>query len=817
MNNSKLKGILLGIGFLLFGGSAYYLYLSYMDYLAGTAASAGDLSPLTNMIIFALMAVLSLLILVFVPKAFEKKRDNNIAELRAIIKKGAAVAEESGEYTDEEIRTLESLDLTTPEGLHSAYLFLDELIETAREDRHRAIESSEAKSLFLANMSHEIRTPMNGIIGFTELLKNTDATEEQKEFINIIEKSSQNLLGIINNILDLSKIESDKVEIEDIPFDSHREFESAIETFAATAAEKNIELNYSIDMHINPKLKGDPAKIREVLINLLNNAIKFTNNGGEVSLDIQQIKKKDYQSLIKFSVSDTGIGMEKDQIMRIFKPFAQADVDTTRKYGGTGLGLTISKQYIELMGGHIDVESEKGKGSTFSFTLLLEEVPVTEGILQNKYADTVAYQFVNEQPSKLDNTLGNYLKFLGVQTSTFTKLQKLKELMENNPSAIIIADISHASEDLLETLEHIDSKHLILISDISHRNVTDRFRIDQDSVIFRPLTPTKLVRAIESKQKDEEAPQEPKISVAKTVFNAKALIAEDNAINQRLIQNILQSMGLSTDLANNGQEAFEKRKENNYDIVFMDIQMPVMDGVEATHAILRYEKENDLPHVPVVALTANALKGDRERFLSEGLDEYVSKPIEMTELLYVLNKFLRDKASIGESTHESDHTSSQETPVSIRDSKQPESSIFDSKNQENTPDETLNTEPSKHTLSTNEQNTAKKSNTILIAKHSALSGKIIERFISTMTDIDSVNVSDVSAFDKAVADNDFMAVFTDEEFLGGSGREMLAQKQTPVIITSDPENKKLFENLNYKKVDTILSQNAIESILKDVE
>ncbi len=820
-NNSKLKGFLMAISALLFGGSIYYLYIAYMDYLTNNPVAPGHLSPVANLLVFALMAILSLILIVFLPKAFRKKHDNNISKLRAILKKGVEVAEESGEYTDEEIRTLESLDLYTPEGLHSAYLFLDDLIESAREDRHRAIEASEAKSLFLANMSHEIRTPMNGIIGFTELLKNTDATEEQKEFINIIEKSSKNLLGIINNILDLSKIESDKVEIEDIPFDAHQEFESAIETFATTAAEKNIELNYSIDMNINPKLKGDPTKIREVLINLLNNAIKFTNNGGEVSLDIELIKKQDYRDLIKFSVSDTGIGMEKDQIMRIFKPFAQADVDTTRKYGGTGLGLTISKQYIELMGGHIDVESEKGKGSIFSFTLLLEEVPVTEGAWQNKYTDLTVYQFTNDQPSKLDDILNNYLTFLGAKIDIFTNLPKLKKLLEKDSSALIIADISHASEELIEALEHIDSKHLVLISNVSHLKIIDRFLISKESVIFKPLTPTKLVKAIASKQTDQEATQEPQISVAKTVFNAKALIAEDNAINQRLIQNILQSMGLETDLANNGQEALEKRKQNTYDIVFMDIQMPVMDGVEATHAIIRYEKENELPHIPVVALTANALKGDRERFLSEGLDEYVSKPIEMTELLYVLNKFLHDKASIGENIQEnkpqepsapSQHTVS-ETPNETKSKTNIHAPLHQVQDQlESDKEDELNskTDAQTHKLGT-------QSSTILIAKHSALSGKIIERFITAMDGIDSVSVSDVASFEKAVEEGDYMAVFTDEEFLDGSGREVLAQKQIPVIITSDPENKSLFEGLNFKKVDTILSRNAIESILKELE
>jgi len=409
-------------------------------------------------------------------------------------------------------------------------------------------------------MSHEIRTPMNGIIGFTELLKATDATEEQKEFINIIDKSSQNLLGIINNILDLSKIESNKVDIEDIPFETHHEFESAIETFAAAPAEKNIDLNYNIDMRIGSKLKGDPAKIREVLVNLLNNAIKFTNPGGYVGLDIKKIDSKDGKTLVQFCVSDTGIGMTKDQISRIFKPFTQADVDTTRKYGGTGLGLTISKQYIELMGGTINVESQKDEGSTFTFSLLLEEVPVSDDILQNKFSGVVLGQNINHPPTLFDKTLNTYLDFLGVDVESFSTVSGLKELLHVNATSLIVVDTAHAEEDTLRALEHVDRKQLILITDVAHRKTAESYHVGQESILFRPLTPTKLIRTLQAKVNAEEIIEETPVSVAKTVFKAKALIAEDNAINQRLIQNILESMGLQTDLANNGLEAFNKGK-----------------------------------------------------------------------------------------------------------------------------------------------------------------------------------------------------------------------------------------------------------------
>jgi signal transduction histidine kinase/CheY-like chemotaxis protein len=803
--NSGIKKLLLGINILSLIGVGYFLYLEYTDYVAGSSPLPGHMPASTTLSILGMIFILLLVSLPLISKIFSSKNGKNLSELRNILKKGLVAAAESGEYSDEEIRTIESLDLSSAEGQHSAYAFLDDLIESAREDKIRAIESSEAKSLFLANMSHEIRTPMNGIIGFTELLKATDASDEQKEFINIIDKSSQNLLGIINNILDLSKIESDKVEIEDIPFDANHEFESAIETFATTASEKGIELVYNMDMRISSKLKGDPAKIREVLINLINNAIKFTNNGGKVELDIERIDKKENQSLIQFSVSDTGIGMSEDQIKRIFKPFTQADVDTTRKYGGTGLGLTISQQYIELMGGKIDVKSKQGEGSTFSFTLLLDEVPVSDKTFQNIFSDMSIAQQKSEPTTSSDKALNNYLHFLGADTRVFTNPSELKEQLEDNSSKTVIVDITKASREVLDFVEHIDKEQLILLSDISHRNIAENYRVSQDSIIFQPLTPTKLIRSLQSKLTPEESAKEEEVSsVAKTVFNARALIAEDNTINQRLIQNILQSMGLSTDLANNGREAFDKRQQNDYDIVFMDIQMPIMDGVEATHSIMKYERENDLAHIPIVALTANALKGDRERFLSEGLDEYVSKPIEMTELLYVLNKFLKDKAVIGAPQHDNTaKVSSQNSSMEYSNHKSQEPASV----------------PTPELRQSGTENTPKiinRSNKILIAKHSALSNKIIAKFLET-NGFETATVSDPSELENALQADHYKAIFADEDFITESSKHKLIQNDTPVILNSDPKNQILFEGLNYKKLDSLLSRDALRSIISSME
>jgi CheY-like chemotaxis protein len=423
-------------------------------------------------------------------------------------------------------------------------------------------------------------------------------------------------------------------------------------------------------------------------------------------------------------------------------------------------------------------------------------------------------QYIYQPPTALDKNLNSYLHFLGAETETFSTIPRLKELLQVNPTSLIMVDTAHASEDTLRALEHLDRKQLILVSDMSHRKTAESYNIGQESIIFRPLTPTKLVRALQAKLHVEEFIDEPKVSVAKTVFAAKALIAEDNAINQRLIQNILESMGLKTDLASNGQEAFDKRRSGTYDIVFMDIQMPVMDGVEATHAILKYEKENDVPHVPVVALTANALKGDRERFLSEGLDEYVSKPIEMNELLYVLNKFLATKSNIDTAQTNVSTPPSESQPLTTQHTEKPN------------PLESLDIKPVTPTIeptpetsaitSHSPEETAPSPQTVLIAKRSTLSRKIIARLLEAMHR-DITLVSSASEFDQALSDHVYGAIFADEEFITETNKAQLTQHRTPIILSGKPENAALFDDLNYKQVDSVLSQNAIASILTTME
>jgi signal transduction histidine kinase/DNA-binding response OmpR family regulator len=570
---------------------------------------------------------------------------SNIKELEDVLNKAIDEIKQSDQYLMSDTSSIENIELDTREGTKTAYRFLEGLVDTAREDKQSALQANEAKSLFLANMSHEIRTPLNGIVGFTELLKTTELNDEQQEFLSIIDKSSENLLSIINNILDLSKVESNKVEIESIVFDTEAEFDSAIETYAVGAADKNISLNYYLDPTISSKLKGDPTKIKEILINLLSNAIKFTSYGGQINVEIKKIQTEDGQNRIYFSVQDNGIGMTKEQQSRIFTAFSQADVSVTRKYGGTGLGLTLSSQFVELMGGELELESAKDEGTTFFFSLALEEIPSTEADLFNAFTSLSIAKYEQKIPTRLDTYLDRYFEYFGPQVKLFESIGELKDLKDADECKNYWIDIDNAKENIFNALSNINKSDLVVIANVTSRSKIEQLDISQDNVLYKPVTLSKIRELLlRSSDTGDKKLDKTEVEEEATHFDAKVLVAEDNIINQKLIRHILEETGLDVDMADNGLEAFEKRRNNDYNLIFMDIQMPVMDGLEATSEILDYEKDEDIPHIPIVALTANALKGDKERFLKEGMDEYISKPLETAELMAVLNKYLEKKA-----------------------------------------------------------------------------------------------------------------------------------------------------------------------------
>ena len=562
---------------------------------------------------------------------------NNIKHLESILKKVAQ------DYDSQDRK----INLQTVQGTDLAYALLEEIIEQTKKDKISAQEASEAKSMFLANMSHEIRTPLNGIVGFTELLKDSGLQEEQSEFVDIIEKSSENLLEIINNILDLSKIESNKLEIENIAFNPVVEFESAVEVYAVRASEKNINLGCFIDPSLEFPLKGDPTKLKEVIINLLSNAVKFTNNAGSIDVNIRRVESGEIaKARIKFEIQDNGIGVSEEQKSRIFEAFSQADTSITRKYGGTGLGLTISSSFINLMGGKLDLDSKIGEGTTFFFTLDFDEVEtLTEGY-KDSFNNLKA--LILSDPLKIkkqDKYLREYLDYFGIGYTTFKDINKINSLQKDINYNLLFVDYDYVDDKALEELSKL-SPELIVLTKSNLMKKVDALGLDIFKILYEPLHVSKIKQMLEnyisanaSIQVLKKQPHK-KFDLNTSRFVANVLVAEDNIINQKLIKRTLEDLGLTVTIANNGLDAFQKRKNGNFDMIFMDIQMPFLDGVEATAEILEWEEDYDRPHVPIVALTANALKGDRERFLLAGLDEYTTKPLVRSEIISVLNKFL---------------------------------------------------------------------------------------------------------------------------------------------------------------------------------
>ncbi len=566
----------------------------------------------------------------------------NIRNLEEVLKR---VAEDNEDIDTDKTK----IDLQSAKGTAEAYDLLEKIIDRTKRDKESAQEASEAKSMFLANMSHEIRTPLNGIVGFTELLKDTGLKEEQHEFVEIIEKSSENLLEIINNILDLSKIESNKLEIENIIFNPIDEFESAVEVYAVRASEKHIDLGCFIDPELEHPIKGDPTKIKEVVINLLSNAVKFTSSAGTINVDIRKIESpQEGRTRIRFEIQDSGIGVTSEQKSRIFEAFSQADTSITRKYGGTGLGLTISSRFIELMGGQLDLHSEPGDGTTFFFTLDFEEVETLNESAEDSYSNLNALVLASAHKTKRQETyLHEYLDFFGVSYTLFKDFEELETLQRQVNYDLLFIDYDYTTEDMLPKFEKLPQA-LILLTKSYYMKKIDSLNIDIFKTIYEPLNISKIKVALDNYNVENfNAKRVKKISKKKSYalsskFDANVLVAEDNIINQKLIKRTLEDVGLTITLANNGLDAFQKRKDGNFDLIFMDIQMPILDGVEATREILDYEEDYHQPHVPILALTANALKGDRERFLDAGLDEYTTKPIVRSEIVTLLNHFLAD-------------------------------------------------------------------------------------------------------------------------------------------------------------------------------
>ncbi len=500
----------------------------------------------------------------------------------------------------------------------------------------------EATGMFLASMSHEIRTPLNGIVGLTELLDGTQLTDEQKEFVSMIRESSHNLTVIVNDVLDVSKMNADKMELESISFDIFKKIESSVGMFVAKIDTKEIDLNLFVDPRIPQNLIGDPTRLSQVIINLVSNAVKFTDTKGKIGVYAEYLKQDNDDITFKVSVSDSGIGLSKEQQSKIFEAYGQADASTTRKSGGTGLGLTISRKIIETMGSKLQVESEEGVGSTFFFTLTLKTDETNEEKDHSQYRDLNVGLLLPDKTtdSELETIFKKYVEHLGATFRQYSNADLFEIDSRVALPDILIIEYHHIiSEEKLKQFSELNCKCVLMTSSNLQSHIeSERFAFEE--IIYAPVTLEKIIKILCIREKEPVLTmQEIKIEEVKTFDDINVLVAEDNPINQKLIKIVLENFGLKVTIASNGEEAYELRKTEEYDIIFMDIQMPVMSGVESTKMILEYEEKKSLEHIPIIALTANALAGDREKYMNEGMDDYTTKPLQIDKIKVLIEQY----------------------------------------------------------------------------------------------------------------------------------------------------------------------------------
>ncbi|MBF0252955.1 MAG: response regulator [Candidatus Omnitrophica bacterium] len=530
---------------------------------------------------------------------------------------------------------------------------LAEYVKQLEIAKNKADDANQAKSRFLATMSHEIRTPLNAIIGFLDILRSTNLDEKQADYVNTISSSGNILLEIINDILDISKVESGEVKLESINFNLRNLLENLFKVMGVKKGEKPIDMGFSINGDVPLDIEADPTRIKQIIINILNNALKFTEKGS-INLEISLEKELEgREKILRFTSTDTGVGIPKDKLEEIFKPFTQADMSTTRKYGGTGLGLNICKKLAELMGGEIWVESEEGKGSQFIFTIKIKEGLVA---VNNDVTPLPMNKLSGKNVLILDDTVRNIeiFKFFceetGMKVESFTDGTKaIKWLEEKGRDAarldIILSDIMMPNMDGYTFANKVksmdaykDVKMIALSSDVYVGMSRKLKESGYAGFLPKPITREELrgviCTVLGDNRKDNENIVTRHSAREVSCKGLKILVAEDNAVNQKLIKALLENMGCIVQLAANGKDAVDSVIAMEHDIVLMDLQMPIMGGVDATIRIREIGK-----NIPIIALTAAAMVEDEKRAMDVGMNGFLTKPIDVTKLKDMIKKF----------------------------------------------------------------------------------------------------------------------------------------------------------------------------------
>lgn len=549
--------------------------------------------------------------------------------LRWVFECGRAVGESNGKVWLDGI----ILDSTTRKEMEAALL-------TAREEADAA---NSAKSAFLANMSHEIRTPMNAVIGLSHLALQTNLSRRQRDYLEKIQGAANNLLGIINDILDFSKIEAGKLDVETIEFRLDEVLENVSAILAPKSTEKGLELLLTRDADIPRYLMGDPLRLGQILINLTGNAIKFTEKG-EVIIRVERAA----EDKLRFSVSDTGIGMTEEQVRRLFQSFSQADSSTTRRFGGTGLGLVISKRLVEMMGGEIGVESTPGKGSCFFFTI---EAKAAESQIEGSFRPTADLQDMRVLLVDDNHTSRQVLKELMSSFSFRCRavangedaLSELENASEHDPYSLVLMDMRMPGMDGIETSRRIKeslkvSPRIIMITGYGREEVrAHASRVGLDGFLMKPVTPSLLFDSIMTAmgQHTDSLPVAPAVDEVPCFNGAKVLLVEDNEINQQVAAELLRQVDLDVTIASNGREAVDEAMRGDFELILMDVDMPVLDGIDATREL----RERGFTR-PILAMTAHAMAEAKARTLEAGMDEHVTKPIAPATLYATLARFL---------------------------------------------------------------------------------------------------------------------------------------------------------------------------------